>query len=130
MKPLNDQSLPALNAGGEKSAGRSEIEEARSSTEVPAAVDAIFELFDGDDDDASDEDLDLLHLARVRLDLGDEISDVTIAASLAAIAAKGEMRARWLVAFSSPLGKCLAARGGDLNAALDTLLALAPKSVS
>jgi hypothetical protein len=133
MKPQNEEQQPsAIYAGGEAAAGAfaARIDQPKPTTEIPIPVDAVFDLFDGDDDDGSDEDQDLLHLVRTRLGLGDDISDVTIAASLAAIAAKSEQRARWLVAFSSPLGKCLAARGGDLNTALDALLALAPKPVS
>ena len=67
---------------------------------------------------------------RQRLELDDDVSDVTIAASLAAIAAKGELRERWLTAFSSPLGKALAVRGGDLNAQLNCVLSFAQKASS
>ncbi len=80
--------------------------------------------------DENDEDLDVIELLRLRLDIDDEISDVTIASSLAAIAAKGDNRARWLAAFSSPLGKWLAGRGTDLNTALNTVLLLAPRALS
>ena len=80
--------------------------------------------------DEEDEDLDVIEMLRDRLDIDDAISDVTIAASLAAIAAKGDNRARWLAAFSSPLGKWLAMRGTDLNTALNTVLLLAPKALS
>ena len=80
--------------------------------------------------DEDDENLDVIELLRLRLDIDDEISDVTIASSLAAIAAKGDNRARWLAAFSSPLGKWLAMRGTDLNTALNTVLLLAPKPLS
>lgn len=81
--------------------------------------------------DEDDEDLDVIDLLRHCLGIEeDEISDVTIASSLAAIAAKGDMRARWLAAFSSPLGKWLAMRGTDLNTALNTVLLLAPKPMS
>ena len=81
--------------------------------------------------DEDDEDLDVIELLRNRLGIDeDEISDVTIASSLAAIGAKGDMRARWLAAFSSPLGKWLAMRGTDLNTALNTVLLLAPKALS
>ena len=80
--------------------------------------------------DEDDEDLDIIELLRQRLDIDDAIPDVTIASSLAAIAAKGDNRARWLAAFSSPLGKWLAMRGTDLNTALNTVLLLAPKAVS
>lgn len=65
---------------------------------------------------------------RLRLQIDDEISDVTIAVSLSAIAAKGDPRARWLAAFTSPLGKWLAMRGADLNTALNVMMAHAPKS--
>ena len=80
--------------------------------------------------DEEDENLDVIELLRLRLDIDDAISDVTIASSLAAIAAKGDNRARWLAAFSSPLGKWLAMRGTDLNTALNTVLLLAPKAHS
>ena len=81
--------------------------------------------------DEDDEDLDVIELLRNRLGIDeDEISDVTIASSLAAIGAKGDMRARWLAAFSSPLGKWLAMRGTDLNTALNTVLLMAPKPMS
>lgn len=94
------------------------------------AVTAPHAETDADDDlDPSDEG-DLVDLVRLRLGLGVEISDVTIAASLAAISARAEMRARWLAAFGSPLGRVLAARGVDLNTALNTLLALAPRAAS
>ena len=82
------------------------------------------------DIDEDDENLDVIELLRQRLGIEDEISDVTIASSLAAIAAKGDNRARWLAAFSSPLGKWLAMRGTDLNTALNTVLLLAPKPLS
>ncbi len=81
--------------------------------------------------DEDDENLDVIDLLRARLGIeDDEISDVTIASSLAAIAAKGDNRARWLAAFSSPLGKWLASRGTDLNTALNTVLLLAPRALS
>ncbi len=79
--------------------------------------------------DANDEP-DLLDLVRERLGIGVDVSDVTIASSLAAIATKGDQRSRWLAAFGSPLGKVLAARGADLNAALTSLVALAQTRLS
>jgi hypothetical protein len=75
-------------------------------------------------------DLSLVELVRLRLDIGADLPDLTIAASLAAIAAKGDTRARWLAAFGSPLGRWLAGRGADLNTALNNLVALAPKAAS
>ena len=67
---------------------------------------------------------------RQRLAIDDTISDVTIASSLATIAAKGSVRERWLAAFTSPLGKWLAVRGADLNTALNVVLSFAPKAAS
>lgn len=74
---------------------------------------------------ADSAEVDLLDLVRERLDLADEISDMTIASSLAAIATHSEQRDRWLAAFNSPLGKRLAVRGGDSNEALAVLVSLA-----
>lgn len=75
-----------------------------------------------DDADAAQ---DILGLVRERLELGSEVSDVTIAASIASIAARSDQRGRWLAAFGSPLGRWLAARGSDLNTSLTALVALA-----
>lgn len=76
----------------------------------------------------SEEDaFDAIDQARIRLEIYDAVPDVTIAASLAQIATRSDPRERWLAAFGSPLGKFLAQRGGDLNAALNVLLALAPR---
>ena len=77
----------------------------------------------GGDDEASDP----IEQARRSLAIDDAVADITIAASLAQIAARGDQRERWLAAFGSPLGKHLASRGDDLNAVLDTLLTLAPR---
>lgn len=88
-----------------------------------------------DVDDAADArpdaaDLDILDLVRLRLDLDDDVSNVTIAASVAAIAAREDHRGRWLAAFGSPLGRTLAARGHDLKVALDNLIALSVSRAS
>ena len=77
--------------------------------------------------DTRDEELWLLDRVRERLDLGADVSDVTIAASLAAIAANSDTRGRWLAAFGSPLGRWLASRGRDLNTTLNTLIAMTPR---
>lgn len=77
----------------------------------------------GNDDEASDP----IEQVRTCLGIDDSVADVTIAASLAQIAARGDPRERWLAAFGSPLGKHLALRGDDLNAVLETLLILAPR---
>lgn len=79
-------------------------------------------------DDFDRDELDAIGAVRARLEIDEEISDLTIAASLAAVAAKGDPRARWLAAFTSPLGKWLATRGTDLNTALNVLMAYAPRS--
>ena len=70
---------------------------------------------------------DPIELVRRRLEIDERLPDVSIAASLAQIATRGDARERWLAAFGSPIGKHLAKRGGDLNAALDVLLSLAPR---
>jgi hypothetical protein len=77
--------------------------------------------------DEHDDDVDLIETVRDRLAIDPGVSDVTIAASLAQIASRPDVRGRWLAAFGSPLGKHLAQRGGDLNDLLNTLLALAPR---
>jgi len=74
-----------------------------------------------------DEPPDPVELVRLRFGIEESVSNVSIAASLAQISARAEPRERWLAAFGSPLGKYLARRGGDLNASLDVLLALAVK---
>jgi len=74
-----------------------------------------------------DESLDPIETVRERLQIEASVPDVTIAASLAQIAARGDTRDRWLAAFGSPLGKHLALRGSDLNTALNVVLALAPR---
>ena len=82
------------------------------------------------EDDARVDEDDLIGLTRERLELeDDEISDVSIAASLAQIASRTKTRERWLATFGSPLGKHLAARGTDLNTALNALLGLAPRTL-
>jgi hypothetical protein len=126
MPPAKRQ--PSAIADGELP-GQREASTLSPLTSEWGTIGSNFNIFD-EVESPSDDDLDIIDLVRLRLDLGDEIPDVTIAASLATIGTKGETRARGLVAFSSPLGKCLAARGADLNAALDTLLALAPKPLS
>lgn len=93
--------------------GPSKLEEAAAELAAP----------EPEDDEAADP---IEHVRR-RLDVEDFVPDVTIAASLAQIAARGDPRERWLAAFGSPLGKHLAQRGSDLNTALNALLALAPR---
>ncbi len=96
---------------------------APAATDVEWAADTGLLDFDADDADP-------IERVRDRLGLGDGVADITIAASLAQIAGKIDARSRWLAAFGSPLGKVLASRGGDLNAALDVLLAHAPRQQS
>lgn len=94
-----------------------------SAADAEWAVDAGLLDFDT-------EDADPIEKVRDRLGLDDGVADVTIAASLAQIAGKSDARSRWLAAFGSPLGKVLASRGGDLNAALEVLLAHASRQQS
>lgn len=109
----------------EKAAPGSEHgEPAEPSTSIVADLEeAAADLVAAEAEDASDP----IEIVRRRLDIEDRITDVTIAASLAQIATRGDARDRWLAAFGSPLGKHLAQRGSDLNSALDVLLALAPR---
>jgi len=99
---------------------------------IPALVAPDFG--EGDDalDRAEDEsgELDVIRLVRQRLDLDDDVADVAIAASIAAIVSRDDQRGRWLAAFGSPLGRVLAARGQDLNVAVSNLVALAMSRAS
>jgi hypothetical protein len=110
---MTEKAVPGSEPGelAEPSASVTDLEEAAAGL---AAVET---------EDPSDP----IDVVRRRLDIEDRVPDVTIAASLAQIATRAEGRERWLAAFGSPLGKHLAQRGGDLNAALDVLLALAPR---
>lgn len=76
----------------------------------------------------SADDTDPIELVRERLGIVEGLSDVSIAASLAAISTRATDRERWLAAFASPLGHWLAARGGDLNAAIAIVIAIAPRA--
>lgn len=94
---------------------------------VDTAMPAVETQLPFDLDAEGDDPLDAVELARVRLEIEDSVSDVTIAASLAQIAARPDQRERWLAAFASPIGKHLAGRGTDLSSAIEILLALAPR---
>lgn len=82
------------------------------------------------DEQVTGEEEDVLDLVRQRLDLPDDVSDMTIASSLALIAGRSDDRGRWLAAFASPVGRRLAARGRDLDPALASLVALAQSRLS
>lgn len=75
--------------------------------------------------DSDEGELDLIDLVREQLGLDDDISDMTIASSLAAIAARADAADRLSVAATSPLGKRLASRGSDMGTALESLVSLA-----
>jgi len=77
--------------------------------------------------ESDDETPDPIERVRAKLSIEDNVPDVTIAASLAQIAARCEARERWVAAFGSPLGRHLARRGGDVGASIEVLLALAPR---
>lgn len=97
--------------------------------EAPGQARLALPLVAGDlaEPDEPLEDGDLIEHVRRRLEIDAGVSDVTIAASLAQIATRHDVRARWLAAFASPLGKHLARRGSDLNTAINILLGLAPR---
>jgi hypothetical protein len=108
----------------EKAAPGSEAHEpAEPSKGLTELEEAAAELASNEPEDPSDP----IEIVRQRLEIEDRVPDVTIAATLAQIGTRADARERWLAAFGSPLGKYLAKRGGDLNAALDVLLALAPR---
>lgn len=69
----------------------------------------------------------LIPLVRERLALSWAVSESAIGAALTAIAAANGSQERWMAAFSSDLGRHLAANGRDLNTALRTLVALVPE---
>lgn len=96
----------------------------KSSTSAPSLppVGAVsLREHEGQDAEGAD---DIIDLVRQRLLVGADVSDVTIAATVAAIAARDDHRGRWLAAFGSPLGRYLAARGDDIGTALANLVAL------
>jgi hypothetical protein len=68
---------------------------------------------------------DVFDLVRLRLRLGEDISDMTIAVSLATIAGESDYALRRQAAASSPLGRLLARPGEALDDALSELAALA-----
>ena len=82
---------------------------------------------------SADQDRGLLHLGeliaplRARLNIPLEVlTDDDILDSLKMITARSDVRARWLSAFNSPLGRWLILRGCDLNTELNQLIALLP----
>jgi hypothetical protein len=68
----------------------------------------------------------LVPLLRARLPDDLELSDSALLASLAAIARTRSRADRWRAAFNSEIGRRLAARGTDLNTALNIILGLVP----
>ena len=63
---------------------------------------------------------------RAGFGLEDLIDDAAVLHSLTYIVAGAQARERWVRAFSSPLGRALAANRRDLNTALGAILALLP----
>lgn len=68
----------------------------------------------------------LVPLVRQRLDLADTIDDAAILESLHEIARELDPQRRWRAAYNSTVGLYLVLYKPDLNAALNTLLALLP----
>ncbi len=105
--------------------GQQALETVAEELRVRAGLGAETSLVERGNDS---EEPDVIELVRQRLELSlEDVPDVTIAASLARIAVHSDLRGRWLAAFGSPLGKHLAARGTDLNTAINAVLALAPR---
>lgn len=71
--------------------------------------------------------MELISPVRQRLALDGGVSDDTVLACLKSIAKCSTPRERWRAAFDSNLGHWLALTGSDLNAALNTLLAMTPR---
>lgn len=59
---------------------------------------------------------------RARLRLGPDLTDAMLMDSLLAIADRRTSADRWRTAFSSAIGRRLAARGTDLNTALNIII--------
>lgn len=68
----------------------------------------------------------IVPVLRSRLDISGELSDGAVLRSLAAIAGPTSRTDRWRAAFNSEVGRWLAARGTDLNTALNIILGLVP----
>ena len=70
--------------------------------------------------------MEVVPVVRQRLALDAAIPDDSVLACLAVIAKCSTPRERWRAAFDSNLGHWLALTGSDLNAALNTLVAMTP----
>lgn len=79
-------------------------------------------------DDATARLARLVPIVRHRLDLAASIDDAAILESLEEIAREKDPQRRWRAAFKSTLGLYLVLYKPDLDAALNTLLALLPPS--
>ena len=64
---------------------------------------------------------------RVRLRLAADVTDDAMLRGLSEIAALKTGAERWRAAFNSELGRRLAARGTDLNTALNIILGIVPQ---
>lgn len=68
----------------------------------------------------------LVPVIRARLPADLDLTDRALLESLAAIARPASRADRWRAAFNSEIGRRLAARGTDLNTALNIVLGLIP----
>ena len=72
--------------------------------------------------------LPLVKRVRSEFALADHIDDAALLASLMSIVAVASPRARWVRAFSSPLGQALANGGRDVNTSLSRILSSLPRA--
>lgn len=69
---------------------------------------------------------DLIPELRARLEIASGLTDEALLRGLAEIAALKSNSDRWRAAFNSEVGRWLAARGTDLNTALNIILGIVP----
>lgn len=77
-------------------------------------------------DDAAQRLARLVPILRQRLGLTETIDDAAIHESLTEIVRERDPKKRWRAAFNSTLGLYLVLKGRDINAELNTLLAVVP----
>lgn len=70
---------------------------------------------------------DLIPVVRARLEIASGLTDEALLRGMADIAARKSNSDRWRAAFNSEVGRWLAARGTDLNTALNIILGIVPQ---